>query len=31
MSYKQNAAKAIGYEYEIWIYDNRGVKIREEK
>jgi len=31
MSYKQNAAKTIGCEYEIWIYDNRGVKIREEK
>ena len=31
MSYKQNAAKSIGYEYEIWIYDHKGVKLREEK
>ena len=31
MSYKQNAAKNIGYEYEIWIYDHKGVKLREEK
>lgn len=31
MSYKQNAAKTIGYEYEIWIYDHKGVKLREEK
>jgi hypothetical protein len=31
MSYKQNTAKNIGYEYEIWIYDHKGVKLREEK
>ena len=31
MSYKQNTAKTIGYEYEIWIYDHKGVKLREEK
>ena len=31
MSYKQNKAKSIGYEYEIWIYDHKGVKLREEK
>jgi len=31
MSYKQNTAKSIGYEYEIWIYDHKGVKLREEK
>jgi hypothetical protein len=24
---KQNAAKEIGYEYEIWVYDNKGNKV----
>jgi hypothetical protein len=24
---KQNAAKELGYEYEIWIYDSKGNKV----
>jgi hypothetical protein len=24
---KQNAAKELGYEYEIWVYDNKGNKV----
>ena len=24
---KQNTAKANGYEYEIWVYDHKGVKL----
>jgi hypothetical protein len=24
---KQKAAKELGYEYEIWVYDNKGNKI----
>jgi uncharacterized protein YcfL len=24
---KTNAAKDLGYSYEIWIYDNKGLKI----
>lgn len=31
MSYKQNSAKNIGYEYEIWVYNHKGEKLREEK
>ena len=27
MNYKQNTAKANGYEYEIWVYDHKGVKL----
>ena len=30
MSYKQNAAKEQGYDYEIWIYNHKGVKLRIE-
>jgi len=26
-SLKQKYAKESGYEYEIWVYDNKGVKI----
>ena len=24
---KQNAAKELGYKYEIWVYDSKGVKV----
>ncbi len=24
---KQKAAKELGYEYEIWVYDNKGNKV----
>jgi len=24
---KQNAAKEVGYLYEIWVYDNKGNKV----
>jgi hypothetical protein len=24
---KQNAAKQLGYEYEIWVYDNKGNRV----
>jgi len=24
---KQNAAKELGYLYEIWVYDNKGNKV----
>ena len=26
---KQNAAKELGYKYEIWIYDSKGVKVEK--
>ena len=28
---KQNAAKELGYQYEIWIYDHKGDKVQEHK
>jgi hypothetical protein len=28
---KQNAAKELGYQYEIWIYDQKGNKVQEHK
>ena len=24
---KQTAAKELGYNYEIWVYDNKGIRI----
>ena len=30
MSYKQDFAKSLGYEYEVWIYDKKGEKKRTE-
>ena len=24
---KLNAAKELGYKYEIWVYDNKGIKV----
>ena len=31
VSEKQNAAQKLGYNYEIWIYDNKGNKLNEIK
>jgi hypothetical protein len=28
---KQNAAKELGYHYEIWIYNGKGKKVQEHK
>jgi hypothetical protein len=26
---KQNAAKELGYNYEIWVYDCKGVRVKK--
>ena len=26
---KQNAAKELGYKYEIWVYDSKGVRVEK--
>jgi hypothetical protein len=26
---KQNAAKELGYAYEIWVYDGKGNRVKE--
>jgi hypothetical protein len=26
---KQNAAKNLGYKYEIWVYDSKGVRVEK--
>jgi len=26
---KQNAAKDLGYKYEIWVYDGKGVRVEK--
>ena len=26
---KQNAAKKLGYKYEIWVYDGKGNRVKE--
>jgi hypothetical protein len=28
---KQNAAKQLGYKYEIWVYDNKGVMVEKHE
>ena len=28
---KQNAAKQLGYKYEIWVYDNKGVMVQKHE
>jgi len=28
---KQNAAKQLGYKYEIWVYDNKGVMVEKQE
>ena len=28
---KQNAAKELGYKYEIWVYNSKGIRVENYK